>query len=64
VFDKNEDGLMRVNGVYRVIPNPNRKWWQFWKPKKIVTDELQTFRILNGYWDATGRWHFDKPPET
>jgi hypothetical protein len=21
---------------YEVIDNPDKKWWQFWKPKKIV----------------------------
>lgn len=25
-----------VAGVYHALPNPDRKWWQFWKPDKIA----------------------------
>jgi hypothetical protein len=24
-----------IAGVYRNVPNPNRRWWQFWKPRRI-----------------------------
>lgn len=36
---------MTVSGIYRCIPNPERKWWQFWKPRIVQTDDLQVFRV-------------------
>lgn len=36
-----------IAGVHPVTPNPNRRWWQFWKPKTIADrTRLQTFKVV------------------
>ena len=30
-----------IAGVYRTIPNPDRSWWQFWKPMRVTASELE-----------------------
>lgn len=32
-------------GQFVRVPNPNRRWFQFWKPKTITTDQLQEFTL-------------------
>ena len=32
-------------GVYILKPNPDRKWWQVWKPRLVATPDLQTFQV-------------------
>jgi hypothetical protein len=34
-----------IAGCKRVVRNPDRRWWQLWKPRQIVTAELQTWRV-------------------
>ena len=34
-----------VAGIYETIPNPDRRWWQFWKPRQLTTDRLQVFTV-------------------
>lgn len=36
---------MTIAGVFRQIPNPNRAWWQLWRPKFIQSEVLQTFNV-------------------
>ncbi len=36
-----------IAGVYAEIPNPSRKWWQFWKPRLVVSDKLMDFRVVS-----------------
>ncbi len=36
-----------IAGVYDTKPNPDRRWWQFWKPLRIADKEkLTVFEIL------------------
>lgn len=42
----NNGDLITIDGIYRKIPNRDRKPWQFWKPRFVSTDELQTFRVI------------------
>jgi hypothetical protein len=37
---------MTFEGIYRMVPNPSRRWWQFWRPRFVATDELQTFTVV------------------
>ena len=32
-----------IAGVMRKAINPDRRWWQFWKPRMVASDELQAF---------------------
>jgi len=32
-------------GFNRMIRNPSRKWWQFWKPRMIDSGQLQVFEV-------------------
>lgn len=37
----------QIEGVHPYVPNPGRKWWQFWKPRVIIDrSRLQTFIVL------------------
>lgn len=42
----NNGDLVTIDEIYRKIPNRDRKWWQFWKPRLVTTDELQLFRVI------------------
>jgi hypothetical protein len=36
-----------IEGVYRMVPNPDRRWWQLWKPRLAKkANELQMFRVV------------------
>jgi hypothetical protein len=35
-----------VAGVRRLGPNPDRAWWQFWRPRLIESAELQTYKVV------------------
>lgn len=37
-----------VAGMYEQVRNPNRRWWQFWKPRMINSDRLATFTVRLG----------------
>jgi hypothetical protein len=37
--------IITVEGIYRRIPNPARRSWQFWKPRLVDSDELQIFKV-------------------
>lgn len=34
-----------IGGVYRDMPNPAWRWWAFWRPRRIASSDLQTFRV-------------------
>lgn len=34
-----------IAGVNRMVPNPSRKWWQFWKPRMIDSGQIQMFIV-------------------
>lgn len=36
-------------GMMETVPNPKRKWWQFWKPKTIIRPEYRIEKIQDGY---------------
>ncbi len=36
-----------IAGVYEMIPNPNRRWWQWWRPRKVASDRLAEFRATS-----------------
>lgn len=36
---------LTITGIYKLAPNQNRRWWQLWKPRMIVTGDLQEFTI-------------------
>lgn len=33
-------------GLHQMVRNPDRKWWQLWKPR-MVPAELRTFRVVS-----------------
>lgn len=35
-----------IQGCLATVRNPSRKWWQFWKPRWIMSGELQRYRVL------------------
>lgn len=37
--------VFTIGGFYRMIPNPHRRWWQFWKPREVSSGELVKFTI-------------------
>lgn len=38
--------IVTVAGFYVTVPNPHRRWWQFWKPKMIEDrTQLRKFRL-------------------
>lgn len=41
---KSGDSLT-IAGVWRKIPNPDRKWWQFWRPRMVASGEYQRFTV-------------------
>ncbi len=41
-----------IEGVYRAIPNPDRRWWQFWKPRMVDTSEPMEWTVVR---DVSGR---------
>lgn len=34
-----------IKGFNISVANPARKWWSFWRPKFITTNEPQVFRV-------------------
>ena len=34
-------------GFFVPTPNPHRRWWQFWRPRMVRTNELQRFTVMN-----------------
>lgn len=40
-----EGDMITIEGMHQMVPNPDRKWWQFWKPAKIL-GPLQRYRVL------------------
>jgi hypothetical protein len=48
VYSANEIKLgdtFTIAGDYTQIKNPNRKWWQVWKPKIVKANKLQMYRV-------------------
>lgn len=35
-----------IEGVRRRVPNPDRAWWQLWRPRLIESVELQTYKVV------------------
>ena len=35
-----------IAGLYKRIPNPDRKWGQFWKPMTIPCEELAELECI------------------
>lgn len=36
-----------IAGVYETMLNPQRRWWQFWKPKIVPNyRKLREFKVL------------------
>jgi hypothetical protein len=35
-----------IAGVYGMERNPNRRWWQFWRPRCFAVSELQIFTVV------------------
>lgn len=39
--------VFTIEGLHPAIRDPNRRWWQFWKPRMVADkDRLATFRVL------------------
>lgn len=38
--------VFTISGIYEEVKNPDRKWWQFWKPK-MVSSGLKKFHVTN-----------------
>ena len=38
--------IFTIAGMVKVIPNPDREWWHFWKPRMVKTSELAKFTIV------------------
>lgn len=34
-----------IAGVYPLYRNPDRRWWQVWKPRWVREGFLQTFKV-------------------
>lgn len=37
--------ISRPTGEYEYVENFNRKWFQFWKPKKVFTEKMEISTI-------------------
>lgn len=35
-------------GEPKIIPNPNRKWWEFWKETEILYQEYKSEQVEQG----------------
>jgi hypothetical protein len=50
--------------IYRMIPNPDRKWWQVWKPRKVCSREPETWTVVSANMggtaavDSNGVWQW------
>ncbi|QPQ55586.1 hypothetical protein IC614_03010 [Allosphingosinicella flava] len=45
-IDIKKGGMFTIAGLYKMVPNPNRRWWQLWKPKRVQSIELQTWKVI------------------
>lgn len=36
---------LTIAGIHGMERNPDRRWWQLWKPRWLVMSELQCFEI-------------------
>lgn len=36
---------LTIGGIYLDKPNPAWRWWAFWRPRRIASSNLQTFRV-------------------
>ena len=43
---KNGDKVI-IDGLLGKLPNPSRKWWQFWRPKQIKLDANTLFALVS-----------------
>lgn len=34
--------------AYGMERNPDRRWWQVWKPRWVAMDQLQCFEVIHG----------------
>ncbi len=39
--------IITIAGRTIRVKNPNRHWYQFWKPKMITTSELEKFAVIS-----------------
>lgn len=42
--------VFTIEGIRPLIANPDRRWWQFWKPRLIENPDpeiLQMFKVVN-----------------
>lgn len=35
-----------IEGLHRVIANPDRRWWQLWKPRMVETSETAEWTVV------------------
>lgn len=38
--------IFTVGGVHTAVPNTERRWWQFWKPRWVI-GPLQRYRVTD-----------------
>ena len=48
--------VLTFDGLFKPMPNPNRRWWQLWKPRTIASNELQTFVVKGSLAFADGEF--------
>lgn len=42
--------MFTIEGVHNVMRNPNRRWWQLWKPRMVPDhrrDGLRQFKVIS-----------------
>lgn len=47
-----------VAGVFQQVPNPDRAWWHFWKPR-LVAGQREIFTIEQVFPLQIPRWSSD-----
>jgi hypothetical protein len=45
---------LTIAGVMARVPNPARRWWQWWKPRMIDGPKLQKFVVTHAPAQKTG----------
>ncbi len=39
--------VFTISGINKTAINPEWRWWAWWRPRMVATDELQTFSVTD-----------------
>lgn len=56
-----EGDVITIQGAHHMVPNPDRKWYQFWKPRRVF-GPLQRYRVVAVNEGGVTAWGPDPRP--